>query len=135
EDERKTGRALLDILERLSIGARRVGIVDPLRDGPWRGRLSAHGEGPRVVNPKAERIDADAVIRMRDKRILEGGAAQGFVRKLSPPLHTEPGEARLSEKVTDLHCSSYSAFPAFRRPPRIRCQSHRSVSRQSAKKK
>ena len=56
EDQRQAGRALVDVFQRLPVGAVRIGIVDALGDDPRRQRIGPHG-ARRCVAARAASAD------------------------------------------------------------------------------
>ena len=86
EHQHQAGRAVLQIVERLRIGGRRVGMIDALHDGPGRAGRTPAKRGRRGV-ARIKRLDGQAVMgpafEPRERRALEHGidqAAPGFFR-------------------------------------------------------
>ena len=110
ENQRKTGRALVDVLQRLPVGAVRIGIVDALRHDPRRQRI---GRASRAVShpvpvPPADRCGC---------RHRCATPAHPRTRRRPAPFRRAPAIARARirrklrplQKVAGLHCSSHAA--------------------------
>ena len=79
EHQHQAGGAVLQIVERLRIGGRRVGMIDALHDGPGRaGRAPA--KRSRCGVARIKRLDGQAVMgpafEPRERRALEHGIDQ-----------------------------------------------------------
>ena len=123
ENQRQAGRALVDVVERLPVGAVRVGIVDALRDDPRRQRIGPHGARQGAGRTRRQRLDADAVIRARHQRFLERAVAERLFGERTPLLEPELGKPHILKKVAGLHCRSLCRRcrrNAFTRTLRIR---------------
>ena len=86
EHQHQAGRAVLQIVERLRVGGRRVGMIDALHDGPGRAGRTPAKRG-RCGVARIKRLDGQAVIGPAfepcERRALEHGidqAAPGFFR-------------------------------------------------------
>ena len=75
EHQRQSGRAVLQILQRLRVRRNRIGMVDALQDLPWRGRRTA-GQRPRLRGALIEPVDAQAVAGLADELLLVGGTLE-----------------------------------------------------------
>ena len=82
EDQNQPGRAVFQIVERLRIGGRRIGMVDPLHQRPGRARRAA-GHGARGGRAFIKRFDGQAVIGPADQP-LERRALKHGVNELAP---------------------------------------------------
>jgi hypothetical protein len=76
---RRSASAILQIIERLGIGFRCIGMIDPLHDGPWpmRGPLGAW-----AFQLLIQRLDGNAVRRAANQLVctfaLENGGHAGL---------------------------------------------------------
>ena len=79
EDQNQAGRAVFQIVERLRVGGRRIGMIDALHHRPGRARRAA-GERLRGGGALVERLDGQAVIGLAlkplERRALEHGIDQ-----------------------------------------------------------
>ncbi len=84
EDQRNAGGAVLDILQRLPVGALWIDIVGALDDQPWRVGFPAWDclSGRRAL---VDRFDAQPIVRVRNQLLLEIATGQRLVGKLPPP--------------------------------------------------
>ena len=92
EHQHQAGGAVLQIVERLRIGGRRIGMIDTLHDGPASAGRTPAERGRRGI-ARVERLDGQAVIgpafEPRERRALEHGIDQA-----APGLFALPGERR-----------------------------------------
>ena len=84
EHQRQAARAVLEVLQRLAIGGRRIGMVDPLHQGPCRARRAA-GDRQRVARARVKRLDRQLVVGARDE-LVERRALERAVDQLEPLL-------------------------------------------------
>ena len=82
EHQRQPARAVGEVLQRLRIGLRRIGVVDPLHDLPWR-RGPAAGDRRGVGRAPVDRVDLEAVGGLADQ-LLERGSLQDAVNQFAP---------------------------------------------------
>ena len=83
EHQRQPGRAVFQILQRLRIGRRRIGMIDPLHQRPGRARR-APGDRLGARRARIERLDAQAVIGLADQPLVERGALERRLDQLAP---------------------------------------------------
>ena len=83
ENQRQAVGAVHQVVERLLVGFRRIGVVDPLHQRPGGARRAARDRrcphGARV-----ERLDPDAVIGLGHQLLLERGAFERGIDKFAP---------------------------------------------------
>ena len=85
EHQRKPGRAVLQIVQRLGVGGCRIGMIDALHDRPGRAR-GASGDRHRASRAGVERVDRETVIGLGDEPSLERRALEHAVDQLAPLL-------------------------------------------------
>ena len=83
EHQRQPGRAILQVLQRLRVGGRRIGMVDPLHQGPGRPRR-APGDRLGPGRARIKRLDPQPVIGLADQALLERGALERGLDQLAP---------------------------------------------------
>ena len=85
EDEREPGRAVFEIVQRLGIGRRRIGMVDALDDRPRRAGCAPRHR-LRVRLAVVERLDGEPVIGPGDEPLVERRALEHAFDQLAPLL-------------------------------------------------
>ncbi len=106
EDKRQAGRAVLDIVKRLRIGPRRIGVVDALDDSPaGLGIDAACGLG--AFGALVERIDADVVVGPGEKRFVEISISQRLCHQRQPSASVRRRQISCSDDVR-IHEASLS---------------------------
>ena len=80
--QRKPGGAVLEIVQRLRVGLRGIGMIDPLHDLPGRGRRAAWNRSDALRAP-VDRLDPQPVGGLADQ-LFERRALQHAIDQLAP---------------------------------------------------
>ena len=102
EHQGEAGGAVGNIVERLDVGARRVGIVATLYDSPWRGWVAA-GDRHGVCAPCCQRIDWQAVVGSCNHGVIEGLAAKRLIDEGQPAFPVRRRKGGFADKAVDIH--------------------------------
>ena len=90
KNERKAGRAFLEIFKRLRIGGGRIGMLDALRYDPG---PSFAAPGTRAFHLAIKRLDFDTVGGRRHQILGKGSAFQDRFDALQPVLARDLGKS------------------------------------------
>jgi hypothetical protein len=91
ESEEEAVRAVLEVVQRLGIGLRRIGVIDALHEGPRRSRRTP-GDGLRLRLALVERLDRDRVVGLGDEAAVEWRALEDVLHQLAPLFACGGGE-------------------------------------------
>ena len=95
EDEREAVGAIGEVVQRLRVGARGVGVVDALQDLPLGGAAGAHLQARRVDFSSATRGDAEGATARRSSQLSRFIAGNDLVPTLAASISTLPLAARM----------------------------------------
>ncbi len=83
EHQSQAGRPVFEVLKRLLVRRRRIGVVDPLHQGPGRAGL-APGDRHGAGRARVKRLDPQAVIGLGHQALVERGAFERRLDKFAP---------------------------------------------------
>ena len=90
EDERQTGGAVPEIMQRLRVSARCIGMIHPLHELPG-AACGTRGNGGRIAGTLVDRIDPQPVVGLAHQ-LIEWSTLENPVGQLPPVIASGRGE-------------------------------------------